>query len=198
MAASGAKGPEVTRTARRLGQRLGYRESLLAIGRHLGRAGRSAEVGISPAAAVFLDDARPPFEIAPRLPGRWLHHHLDAIIGEDDEKAEAKEATKFLHARVALSAPPPPGGGDGEPDLVAEGRAINALKHKLKREALLQFANDDALSRVSGNGDEIAAADLSLHLQAEAFEMPFDGSIKVCFQVGSFLRRIRAKLARLG
>ena len=35
------------------------------------------------------------------------------------------------------------GGADGEPDLVADGCAINGLKHQFEREALLHLADHD-------------------------------------------------------
>ena len=105
---------------------------------------------------MLLDDARTPFGVAPRLPWRWLYHHVDPAIGGDGEKAEAQESTELLHARVVLPAAPPLGGADSEPDLVADGRAINGLKHQFEREALLHLADhlfSSSPGVASGRGD---------------------------------------------
>ena len=64
-------------------------------------------------------------------------------IGGDGEKAETKKSTELLHARVVLPAAPPLGGAHGEPHLVADGCAINGLKHQFEREALLHLADHD-------------------------------------------------------
>ena len=82
----------------------------------------------------FLDLFRQVLDEAHRQPDR------DRKLGE---KAEAQEATELLYARVVLPATPPFGGADGEPDLVADGCAINGLKHQFEREALLHLADHD-------------------------------------------------------
>ena len=81
---------------------------------------RAPHHGITLAATMLLDDARTPFGVAPRLPWRWLRHHVDPAIGGDGEKTEAQESTELLHARVVLPATPPLGGADSELDLVAD------------------------------------------------------------------------------
>ncbi len=92
---------------------------------------------------MLLDDARTPFGIAPRLPWRRLRDDVDPPLGGDGEKAEAQESTELLHTRVVLPPTPPLGGADSEPDLVADGCAINGLKHQFEREALLHLADHD-------------------------------------------------------
>ena len=64
-------------------------------------------------------------------------------VGGDGEKAEAQESAELLHTRVVLPATPPLGGADCEPDLVADGSAVNGLKHQFEREALLHLADHD-------------------------------------------------------
>src|SRR3984957_9746678 len=122
---------------------------------------------------MLLDDARTPFGVAPRLPWRWLRHHIDLTPGVDGQKPEAQEATELLDARVVLPAAPSLGGADGEPDFVASGRAINGLKHQLQREASFHLADNHDFGRSVGKGDEIAAAHLALHLPPESLEMDF-------------------------
>src|ERR1700677_3633182 len=138
-----SKNPKVPRTTRCAGKRVGHGERLLTIGGHLRHPSGTAEDGIPPAATMLLDDARAPFGVAPRLPLRWLHHHVDPALRVDGQKAEAQETTELLHSCVVLPAAPPLGGADGEPDLVANGCAINRLKHQFEREALLHLADYD-------------------------------------------------------
>src|ERR1700690_3962520 len=94
-----SKNPKVPRTTRRAGKRVGHGERLLTIGGHLRHPSRTAHDGIPPAATMLLDDARTPFGVAPRLPLRWLHDHVDPALRVDGQKAEAQETTELLHAR---------------------------------------------------------------------------------------------------
>src|SRR5277367_1000266 len=131
---------------------------------------------------MLLDDARTPFGVAPRLPWRWLRHHIDPALAGDREKAKAEESTELFHAGVILPAASPFGGANGEPDLIAGGRAINGLKDQFQCEALLHLADHDEFGQAVGKGHEIAAANLALDLQAEPLQMELDGRIKVSFQ----------------
>ena len=83
--------------------------------------------------------------LASRLGFQWrrLRDYVDPPLGGDGEQTKAEESTELLHTRVVLPAPPPLGGADREPDLVAGGCAINGLKHQLEREALLHLTNHD-------------------------------------------------------
>src|SRR5215471_10248882 len=54
--------------------------------------------------------------------------------------------------------------------MIASRRPIDALQHKLEIEAELQFADDDERRFLAADGDEIAAADFALHLEAETLE----------------------------
>jgi hypothetical protein len=125
----------------------------------------------------------------PRLPWRRRRHHVDPALGGDCEKAEAQKSTKLFHPGVVLPPASPLGGGDGEPDLVAGGRAINGLKHQFEGEALLHLADHHQFGRALGKGDEVAAAHLTLDLQAERFQMNFYWSIEVGFQGDGLLIR---------
>ena len=131
---------------------------------------------------MLLDHARTPFGVAPRLPWPWLRHYIDPTLGGDGEKAKAEELTELFHAGVILSAASPFGGADREPDLIAGGRAINGLKDQFQCEALLHLADYDDFGQAIGKGHEIAAAHLSLYLQAEPLQMELDGRVKVSFQ----------------
>ena len=71
---------------------------------------------------------------------------------------------------------------DGEPDLVADGCAINGLEHQFEREALLHFADHDEFGWAIGKGDEIAPTHLALDLQAEPLQMALYRRIEVGFQ----------------
>jgi hypothetical protein len=127
---------------------------------------------------------REAFGVAPRLPWRWLRHHIHPALASDCKKAKAEESTELFHAGVILPAASPFGGADREPDLIAGGRAINGLKDQFEREALLHLADHDDFGQAIGKGYEIAAAHLSLHLQAEPLQMELDGPVKVSFQGG--------------
>jgi hypothetical protein len=94
---------------------------------------------------MLLDDAGTPFAVSPRLPLRWLDHHVDLASRTDSQKAEAKETTQLLHSRIVLPATTSLRGPDGEPDFVANGRAIDGLKHQFEREALLHLADHNEL-----------------------------------------------------
>src|SRR5271156_5741044 len=72
-----SKNPKVPRTTLRAGKRVGHGERLLTIGGHLRHPSRTAHDGIPLTATMLLDDARTPFGVAPRLPLRWLRHHVD-------------------------------------------------------------------------------------------------------------------------
>jgi hypothetical protein len=120
--------------------------------------------------------------VAPRLPWRWLRHHVNQALRVDGKKAKAQESTELLHAGVVLPATPLLGGPNGEPNLVAGGCPINGLKHQFEREALLHLANHDQFGRAIGKGDEIAAAHLALDLQAEFLEIELYRWIEVGFQ----------------
>jgi hypothetical protein len=144
---------------------------------------------------MLLDDARAPLGVAPRLPWRWLRHHIDPALAGDCEKAKAEESTELFHADVILPAAPPFGDADREPDLIAGGRAINGLKDQFQCEALLHLADHDEFGQAVGKGHKIAAAHLSLYLQAEPLQMELNGRVEVSFQRGSVSARFRDQLA---
>src|SRR5262245_16977801 len=155
--------------SRTAGQRSRARERLLAVGGHDRRLAGSAENGIAEAPPMFVDEARAAPWIAARTPRHRLDQHLDAAARRYAEKAEAQQPAKLAHARIALAAAAP-GQAHGKPDLIASRRPIDALQHKLEIEAELQFADDDERRFLAADGDEIAAADFALHLEAETLE----------------------------
>src|SRR6202012_3611352 len=174
--------PEIPRTTRRDRKRAGHGESLLTVGGQLRRPGRTADDGIPFAATMLLDNARTPLGVAPRLPWRWLRHHIDPAVSVDGQKAEAQKTTELLHSRVVLPAAPSLGGADREPDFVAGRCAIHRLKDQFQGEGSLHFADDDDLGRGVGQGDQIAAAHLTLDLEPKPLEVNLYGSVEVGFQ----------------
>jgi hypothetical protein len=118
-----SKNPKVPRTTRRAGEAVGYCERLLTIGGHMRPPSRTAHDGIALAAAMLLDNARTPFWVTPRVPWRWLRHHVDPAIGVDSQKAEAEQTTELLYARVVLSPLPPLRGADGQISSQADARS---------------------------------------------------------------------------
>jgi hypothetical protein len=64
---------------------------------------------------------------------RWfrLNKHFDRPGGRHPKQAEAQEAAKLMHTRIAYAAPTP-GHAHSKPNLVAGGRTVDPLQHKLK------------------------------------------------------------------
>ena len=102
---------------------------LLTIGGHLWHAGRIARDGTPLAAPMLFDKCANVVWRRPRHPWRWLRRPRSWPL----RWAEAQESTEPLHPRVGLPATSPLGDADSEPDLVAEERAINGLKHQFER-----------------------------------------------------------------
>ena len=65
----------------------------------------------------------------------------------------------------------------GEPDLVARGQAIDGLQDKIEREGELELADDDGNRLLSVERHKIAAAHLTLDLEAQFLEEALDGQI---------------------
>src|SRR5262245_20809271 len=156
-------------TSRTAGQRSRARQRLLAVGGHDRRLAGSAENGIAETPTMFVDEARAAPWITAGTPRPGLDQDLDASARRYAKKAEAEQSAKFAHARIALAAAATRH-THGKPDLIASRRPIDALQHKLEIEAELQFADHDERRLLAADGDEVAAADLALHLEAEGLE----------------------------
>src|SRR5262249_17278928 len=76
-----------------------------------------------------------------------------------------------------------------EPHLVASGGPVDPLKHQLKREAQLQFADHDHGWLAPANRHEVATIDLALDLESEPLEEPLHGQVEHCLQSESPARR---------
>src|SRR5262249_9093456 len=120
--------------------------------------------------------------VAPGTPGNGLHESVHPAPGGDAEEPKAEEAAELLDARVVLAATAAPGGAHGEPDLIAGGCAIHRLQDQLQREGELQLTDDDDRRLAVAHSDEIAPANLTLHLEAELFEEALDGKVEARFQ----------------
>jgi hypothetical protein len=73
-------------------------------------------------------------------------------------------------------------GTHGEPHLVAGGQAIDGLQNEIEREGELELADDDGNRLLSVERHKIAAAHLTLDLEAQLFEEVLDGQIEAGFQ----------------
>ena len=100
---------------------------------------------------MLLDDARTPFGVAPRLPWRWLSHHVDPAFGGDGEKAEAQESTELLHARVVLPSTPPLGGAEREPEFRDPHHVVLAVPYRVT--AWLRILHNRSVASRSPKGE---------------------------------------------
>jgi hypothetical protein len=131
---------------------------------------------------MLLHYAGTTLAVAPRTPGNGFDENVHLASGGYTEKPEAQQAAELPHARVVLPAPPAAGGAYGKPDLIAGGGAVHRLKDKLQREGELQLSDDNGRGLAVTHSDEIAPADLTLHLEAEPFEEALDGKVEARFQ----------------
>ena len=161
-----------------LGQGSRAGECLLPIRCHEGLAHAAARDRIAVTPPVFLHDAGSTLAIAPRPPGNRLDENVDLASGGDAEDPEAQEAAELLDARILFSAPAAAGCAHGDPDLIADSRAVHSLEDQFQREGELQLSDDDGRRFTVAKGHEIAPANLALHLEAELFEEAFDGRVE--------------------
>src|SRR5262249_10085905 len=73
-------------------------------------------------------------------------------------------------------------GANGEPDLIGSNRAIHPLQHEIEVEPELQLSDHDDRRTVAAKSDEVAAADLALHLEPKGLEEPLYRSIERSLQ----------------
>ena len=115
------------------------------------------------------------------MPGFRLNKHFDQPGRRHPKQTKAQETAKLMHTRIAHAAPTP-GYSHSKPNLVARSRAVHTLQHELKTEDRLELADHHDWRLLSAQGDEIAAADLTLYREAEPFEIALHGRIKSCLR----------------
>jgi hypothetical protein len=118
---------------------------------------------------VLVNEVQAPSPIAAGTPRSGLDQDLDVAGGGNAEQPETEQPTKLARARIAL--PPSPGAhAHGKPDLVARRGPIDGLKHELKAELEFQLRNDHERRLLATQGDEVAAADFTLDVEAASLE----------------------------
>ena len=132
---------------------------------------------------MFLDELGAPFGITPRSPRCRFHEQVDATRPGNAQQAETKQPAKLAHATIVFPPSGAFGSSDGQPNLIARSQAINALKQEIEIKAELQLANHDHGRCIAPQGDEIAAANLALDLEAKLFEIAFDRQIECALRL---------------
>ena len=112
---------------------------------------------------------------------------MDLAVGGHAEQAKPEAAAEVAKARVVLAALAANGHACGEPDLVARGHPVYPLEDKFEIELQLQFANDHDGRRIGAQCEQVAAADLALDHESQAFEKPFYRAVKRGFEHVCFL-----------
>src|SRR5262249_44638758 len=156
-------------------------ERLLAVGGHDGLARAAACHRIAAPAPVLLHDARAALAVAPWAPGNRLDKHIHLPSGGYAEKTKTQESAELPDAGVGLPTRAAARCTHGEPHLIAGGRTVHSLEDELQREGELQLADDESRRLAVARGDEIASANLALHLEAELFEEALDGKVEARF-----------------
>ena len=86
---------------------------------------------------MFLDQPGAALWVLTGTPWFRLNKHFDRPGGRHPKQAEAQEAAKLVHTRIAHAATTP-GYWYSKPNLVAGSRAVNTLQHELKTEGRLE------------------------------------------------------------
>ena len=128
---------------------------------------------------MLVQKHRAALGIAPRQEGGRAEKDVDPIVGADPKEPEAEPPAEIAEPRVGLS----PFAADreprGQPDLVAGRGAVDALQDELEIERLLEFAHHEHRRLAFAQAEQVAAADLALHGEAEPFEEAFDGFVEL-------------------
>ena len=161
---------EVARPRWGLGQCHRARECLLPVRGHDRLPGAAAGRRVADASSVFVDDLGTALGIAPRPPGDRLDQYLDLAGRENREKAEAEKTAKLPDPWITFASTTATGGSHGQPNFVANGGAIDRLQHEVQRKGEFEFADDDGGRLTFAQRHEIAAAHLTLDLEAQLFE----------------------------
>jgi hypothetical protein len=130
---------------------------------------------------MFLDELRTTVSIAARAPAAGLDQELDASRLGHAEQAEAEQAAQFPNAGIVLA--PTPRALNREPDLVADGAAVDALQNEFEIEAELEFGDDDDRRRGGLDRHDVAAANLAFRREAELLEKALHRRIERAFQM---------------
>jgi uncharacterized protein YfaQ (DUF2300 family) len=131
---------------------------------------------------VLLNELRATARIAARSPRTRLDQYVHLASRRYAEQSEPEEPAKAPYARILFSTAAALRKPDRQPDLVGSCRTVNTLQHEVQIEAEFQLADDDDRRTVATQGNEVTAADLTLHVKSEGLEEPFDGQIKRSLQ----------------
>jgi len=135
---------------------------------------------------MLFDKSRAALGVATRMPRHRLDEDFHLAISRHAEQTEAEQATQLAHPWIMLTPSPTSRGAHGKPDLIAGSRAIHSLQDKVEREAELQLADDDRAGFTAVKRHQIAAAYLTLDLEAQSFEEAFDRQVEARFQGAPF------------
>jgi len=118
---------------------------------------------------MLIDQTQTPALILARVPGSRLHQDLHPSGSGDAQKPEAQKPAKLPNPGVAF-ATLSRAGTHCKPDLIARRCPIDPSQQKLEVESELQLADDHKRRPLAAQGNEIAPANLALHIKAEIFQ----------------------------
>lgn len=174
---------EIARAARCARESPRAIERLLAVCGHYGTARATAERRIAQALPMLIDNSRASFRIASRAPWRRLYDHFDMTPGRYRNEPKAEKTAQLFHSRITFAPTAPARSADREPYVVACRQPVDGLQQKFEGKGELQFGDDDGNRFTLVERDDIAPADLPLHLEAQAFEECFDRQVEAGFHL---------------
>ncbi len=174
----GCHGPEVARAARAGTQYFGAGKCLLPVGGHHRLTGRAASGWITPAPCMFAEQSCAPALIGARTVRPGLGEYFDPVAGNvDGHQTQADQPAETMHAWIAVTSAPRR--RHRKPDFISHPHAVHRLQQQIKIEAKLHFHDRQKLRRLSVlHGNDVAAVDLALHLEACCFQEALDGRIQ--------------------
>jgi len=137
------------------------------------------------AAAMFADQARAFFRVAPRVRGRRRDQDFNVAARGDGEHAKTEASAQIAVAGVALTTLATRRHFCRQPNLVAGAGAVDRLQQQFKIEGQLQFADHNDRWIAAAQAHQIATANLALDDEAALFQEAFDGQIQRGFQANS-------------
>ena len=124
------------------------------------------------------------FALSSWSPCNRLDQDLHPAGTEYTEQPEAEHSTEPLDAGVGLASASASARrcADRDPNFVASRGSIHGLKNEIEREAQLQLADHERDRRTAIHRHDVAAANLSFHLEPQPFEEALDRQIEARFQ----------------
>jgi hypothetical protein len=123
------------------------------------------------------EQAPPLRQVWPRPVRRRLGQDFDAAIGGiHRQQTKPREATQAVGATITVAAPPRR--QHGKPHLVRRTETLDALEDELQRQGHLEFGDDHHRRLAGPDADDVTAAHLALHRDAELLQEGFDGLIQ--------------------